>query len=249
MIGGTIRVCVNVAELVREAAGHIVSTLQEAIRLSGSASFVLSGGATPRSVYDLLGSEEFRDRIEWPKVHIFWGDERCVPPGHPESNFRMANESLIRRIAIPAANVHRIPAERPPQEAARMYQSEIRRVLQLREQERPRFSLVLLGLGEDGHTASLFPRTQALQERLRLVTEVYVESVNGSRVTLTLPAINNARQVVFLVTGKQKARILQAIAATDVPEYPANLIRPASGSLLWMVDADAASQLTLPAQS
>ncbi len=246
MIDGSIRVYVNVAELAREAAGFVVATLQEAIRASGSASLVLSGGATPRSVYDLLGSEEFRDRIGWSKVHVFWGDERCVPPGHPESNFRMASESLIHHIASPASNVHRIPAERAPQEAARLYQSEIRRVLQLREPELPRFSLVLLGLGEDGHTASLFPRTQVLEERLRLVAEVYVESLKASRVTLTLPAINSARAVVFLVTGKHKARILQSLAATDVPEFPANLIAPSSGSLVWMLDAEAASLLTAP---
>ncbi len=246
MIDGMVRVFVNVPELVREASEHIVVTIQESIRASGNASLVLSGGATPRSVYDMLGSAEFRDRIEWSKVHLFWGDERCVPPGHPESNFRMANESLVRNIKIPATNVHRIPAERPPQEAARVYQSEIRKVLLLRGQELPRFSLVLLGLGEDGHTASLYPRTQALQERLRLVTEVYVDAVHSSRVTMTLPAINNARQVLFLVTGKQKAAVLHAIATTDVPAYPANLIRPTSGTLLWMLDADAASQLTLP---
>ena len=165
MISGQLKIVSTLSDFVQEAARDIVTILQKGIRASGSVSFVLSGGATPRSVYEFLAVQEFSDQIEWAKVHIFWGDERCVPSHAPNSNYRMANDVLIRKIPIPAANVHRILAERPPQEAAQAYHTEIKRHFQLRDKELPRFTLVLLGLGTDGHTASLFSNTSALQER------------------------------------------------------------------------------------
>jgi len=246
MIAGQLKIFPSQTDLVREATIRIVSILQSGIRASGSVSLVLCGGGTPRSVYELLASDAFSGQIEWGKVHLLWGDERCVPPNAPDSNYRMVNETMIRKIPIPMANVHRIPSERLPQEAALAYQAEIRKLFQLREKELPRFTLVLLGLGEDGHTASLFPNTSALQERAKLVTEVFVESLKASRITLTLPVINNAQNIIFLITGKPKAGILSNVIDADVPQYPANMISPASGSLTWMVDRDAASQIQLP---
>ena len=246
MISGDLKIFRNVVDLTQEAASKVAAVLRAGIHATGSASLVLSGGNTPRAVYELLGSDEWRGRVDWPKVHLFWGDERAVPPTAPDSNYRMASESMIRKIPIPAANVHRIPAERPPQEAALLYQTEIRRVMQLRDRELPRFTIVLLGLGEDGHIASLFPGSAALQERVRLATENYVERLHASRITLTLPVINNALSILLLVSGKEKAGILRAVKETDVPEYPANMIQPTSGVTTWMVDADAASLIHRP---
>lgn len=240
---GELKILPSQPDLFWEAAAKISAVLRAGIHATGTASLVLSGGSTPRSVYELLASESWRGTVEWPKVHLFWGDERCVPSNAPDSNYRMASETLISKIAIPAANVHRVPTEHPPQEAARLYQSEIRKVLLLREREFPRFTLILLGLGVDGHVASLFPHSPALQEHVKLVTEDFVESLKTSRITLTLPVINNAHSVVVLVTGKGKAGILRSVSEADVPIYPANMVRLTSGSFTWLVDADAASQL------
>lgn len=246
MIAGQLKIFPTQFDLFLEATKSIVTTLRNGIRAMGSVSLVLSGGATPRGVYDLLATEGFSSQIEWAKVHIFWGDERCVPPHAPDSNYRMANDVLIRKISIPMTNVHRIPAERPPQEAAQMYQHEIKSLFQLREKELPRFTVVLLGLGTDGHTASLFPNTSALQERTKFVTEVFVESLKAPRITMTLPVINNAQNIIILVSGKGKAGILSAVIDVDVPQFPVNMIDPTSGSLSWMVDRDAASKIELP---
>ena len=243
MIFGELKIFPSVAELVWETAAKISAVLRAGIHATGSASLVLSGGSTPRSVYDMLASENWRGTVEWPKVHLLWGDERCVPSTAPESNYRMANETLIRKIAIPSGNVHRVQTEHPPQEAAQLYQKEIRKALQLREGELPRFTLVLLGLGPDGHVASLFPNSPALQEHARLVTENFVESLKASRITMTLPVINNALTVLVLVTGKGKAGILKAVSDADVPVYPANMVHPTSGTATWLVDVEAASQL------
>jgi len=240
---GRLEICPTMAHLVQACSEKIIALLHEAIRQRGTASFVLSGGSTPRALYEWLGADDVRDEVEWAKVHLFWGDERCVAPTMPQSNFRMANEALISKINIPAANVHRIPAERPPQEAAQFYQAELKRVFSLREGQLPVFTVMLLGLGEEGHTASLFPNTAGLQEHARLVTEVYVESLQSSRVTMTLPVINAALDVIFLVAGKAKAGILREVLEGNVPRSPASLVNPSSGRLSWFVDRDAASQL------
>ena len=240
-----LRICTAPGELVRESAHRISAILHEAVRQHGTASLVLSGGATPRSIYEELSSESLRDTIAWAKVHLFWGDERCVPPSMPESNFRMASESLIKRISIPEQNVHRIHAELAPQAAAGLYQAEIKRHFSLRERQLPEFTLMLLGLGEDGHTASLFPGTTALQEHVRLVTEVYIESLRSSRITLTLPVINNAQNVMFIVSGRAKAAVLRDVLEGEIPSHPANLVNPTTGMLSWFVDREAASQLQL----
>ena len=163
-MNGQLTVFGSMAALQQAAAEKIVTELTAGVRAQGMASFALSGGTRPRGVYELLGSAEYAGRIDWKKVHFFWGDERCVGPTMPESNFRMVNESLFRHIPLPPQNVHRVPCELKPQDAARECEKDIRRFFGLKEGEFPRFTIVLLGMGEDGHTASLFPGTTVLGE-------------------------------------------------------------------------------------
>jgi 6-phosphogluconolactonase len=240
---GRLEVFGSVSELIRGVGEKVAVCIEEAIALHGVASVGLSGGSTPRSVYELLGSDEFRTRVDWTRVHLFWGDERCVPPFMPESNFRMVNEALIKRISIPEANVHRILGERPPREAALAYEQDIKALFDLQEGQWPAFSLVLLGLGEDGHTASLFPETPVIQEQVRLVAEVHVEELSADRITMTLPLINNAASVMCIVSGRSKAMVLRQVLEGDVVRYPAQMVNPVSGQLYWLVDQEAASQL------
>lgn len=226
--------------LAHRAAERITAVLDEAVRASGTATIALSGGATPRATYALLAAAPFAGGINWSAVQLFWCDERCVPPHSPESNYRMVRETLLEKIAMPAANIHRIEGELPPETAAARYEEEIRQAVP-HEGKIPRFDLVLLGLGEDGHTASLFPGTPALEEDEMLVTSVYVERLKTYRVSMTLPLINNARNILFLVSGKGKANILRDVLASG--GAPARLVQPVDGTLLWLVDSDAASFL------
>jgi len=241
----------DAAGLARAAAVHFVDLAAQAIEARGRFTVALSGGSTPRAAYSLLANAEFAPRVDWPHVHIFWGDERAdkqhpvdkqhpadkqhpfVPPDHPGSNYRMARETLLDKISIPAHNVHRIRSELPPDQASAAYQAELEAVLGVGG----RFDLILLGMGADGHTASLFPGTAALKERERLVVAVYVERLDAWRVTLTLPVINEARQVTFLVSGASKAAALARVRNGD--PLPAGLVRPTEGELTWIVDQDA----------
>ncbi|MGD2147138.1 MAG: 6-phosphogluconolactonase [Anaerolineae bacterium] len=197
----------------------------------------LSGGSTPEPIYERLASKRFGSRVDWPRVHVLWGDERSVPPEHPDSNYRMASEALLDHVPIPRENVHRIRGELEPQEAATLYRRELARVLG----EGGRIDLVVLGLGTDGHTASLFPGSTALEEHDLDVVAVYVERLGVWRVTLTLPAINAARQAVFLVAGAGKAEVLARVRSGEA--LPAGLVRPRDGKLTWLVDRDAAAGL------
>jgi 6-phosphogluconolactonase len=230
----------DATKLARAAAERFVALATEAIAARGQFAVALSGGSTPRATYALLASGEFAARVDWPRVHVFWGDERCVPPGHPDSNYRMAREALLDDIPIPAENVHRIRGELPPDQAALAYQAELEAVLGANG----RFDLMLLGMGADGHTASLFPGTTALDERERAVVAVYVERLHAWRVTLTLTTINAARQILFLAIGAAKAETLRAVLEGPAGRLPAQSIRPTAGQLTWMVDAAAASQIT-----
>lgn len=242
-MNGRLEIYTTVETLIRGSAESIASLLIESVRSGGSARIALSGGSTPRSVYALFGTEPLRSTIPWASVHIFWGDERCVPPDHPESNFRMVHETLLRHIIIPSSNIHRIKGEHNPGEAARKYAEDIGRTFQLNDEHLPQFDVILLGLGEDGHTASLFPETPALQEQHKWVTEVHVQKLNASRITLTLPVINNAHHVLFLVSGKTKALILAEVVQNSSYQHPAQFVHPVSGDLRWLVDQDAASRL------
>ncbi len=240
-----LKVFPSAAGLARGAANQIVTILRDARRAGAPTSLVLSGGSTPHAVYQLLATDEYRSRVEWQHLHLFWGDERCVPPTSPKSNYRMARETLLETVPVPAGNIHPIHGELPPSRAAIAYEDELRAVFGTELGALPRPDLILLGLGEDGHTASLFPGIAALEEERRLAVDVYVERLNSSRVTVTLPLLNNARAVLFLVSGPSKAAALAAVLRNPASGLPASRVVPRDGDLFWYVDRDAAAQLSL----
>lgn len=221
------------AEVARAAAQHFVEQSHRALAESNGFAVALSGGSTPKLLYELLASpqEPFREQISWRNTYFFFTDERHVPPDHPESNYRMAHEAMLAH--VPKTNVYRIPAEKPAAEAAKAYEDAL---IETFSENPPDFDLILLGLGEDGHTASLFPHSPALKETERLVVAPWVEKLNTYRITLTLPVLNNGKSVVFLVTGAQKANVLKEVLNTDFERYPAQAVRPIRGDLLWLVD-------------
>lgn len=227
--------------LAHAAAQEFHRLAEDAVQKQGRFSVALAGGNTPRSVYSLLSSEH-RD-LPWDRIHVFFGDERAVPPEHPDSNFRMAKESLLAAVPIPDTNIHRIRGELEPETAARDYEGQLRGFFHPGANEEPRFDLVLLGLGEDGHTASLFPGTAALHETAHLVTANWVERLKTFRITLTYPVLNHAADVIFLVAGEGKAQILADVLRPGEHKYPAQLVLPDQGRLLWLADQDAARLL------
>jgi len=229
--------------LADAAARFIVRTLAQTIGERGAANMVLSGGQTPRAVYQRLKQVGVELGLEWSRVHLFWGDERSVPPDHPESNYRMVRESLIEHITIPETNVHRIMSEYPPAEAAARYSAEIRKYFRLVMGTFPVFDMILLGTGQDGHTASIFPGSSAEIERNELVAATFVEKLQTHRITLTFPVLNNADELCILVAGASKAEVLRDVFAGESLRLPVQQIRPARGELHWFVDRDAASLL------
>jgi 6-phosphogluconolactonase len=231
----------DAAALARAAAESVIALAAEAITARGRFSIGLSGGSTPRALYTLLAAPEFAARVDWPNVHVFWGDERCVPPDHPDSNALMAREAWLNHVAIPASQIHRMRGESDPDQAAADYEQ----VLRAYFAQGPRFDLLLLGMGDDGHTASLFPSTAALHETSRWVAPNYVEKLNTWRITLTPPAINSAANVRFLIAGESKAAVLRDVlrGPYQPEQYPSQLVRPASGRLVWMVDTAASALL------
>jgi 6-phosphogluconolactonase len=216
--------------LAREAADRFVTLARSAIASHGRFAVALSGGSTSKPSYEQLVTQP----IEWQRVHVFWGDERCVPPDHPESNYGMARRALLSHIDIPAQNVHRLKGELDPAQAAQQYEDELRAILGTR----PRFDLVLLGMGADAHTASLFPGTSALREQQRWVVAQYVDKLQAMRLTLTPPIINEAANVVFLIAGSDKAAALRSVwhAPYDPDRFPAQIVAPATGRVIWLVD-------------
>jgi 6-phosphogluconolactonase len=229
--------------VARAAATRFAEIAAAAIDERGRFSVALSGGSTPRRIYELFAGGEFASRVEWPKVHVFFGDERCVPPDDAESNYRMALETLLSWVGIAPENVHRMIGEGDAVANARLYEDELRAYFG--GDALPRFDLVMLGLGEDGHTASLFPATLALDERAAWVVANRVEKLGAYRLTLTAPVINNAAHVMFVVAGAGKAEPLHEVieGERDPRRLPAQLIRPTKGSLEWYVDRAAASRL------
>jgi 6-phosphogluconolactonase len=229
--------------VARTAAERFVTLGKAAVIARGSFSVALAGGRTPEEMYRHLANEEFAAHVEWARTHIFWGDERCVPPDDPESNFRLAHTRLLSNVLIPAASIHRIRGELAPSSAAEAYAAELRAFFGT---PWPRFDLVLLGMGSDGHIASLFADSAALNETARPVVAVTAHYADrpACRVTLTAPAINAARHVMFQVTGEGKAATLQKVLEGARGSYPAQWIQPTDGTLTWIVDAAAASQLS-----
>lgn len=244
-----LRVLDSPAELAREAAVEVVELLGAALRERGRARLVLAGGSTPRALYRELAAEPLRSRLDWTRVECFFGDERCVPPDHADSNFRMANEILLAPLKIAPDRVFRMRGEDDPEQAARRYEESIQK--EFGTSAAPRFDLILLGLGDDGHTASLFPGTPALDERRRLVVPNRAPQGATQRITFTASLINQARAVVFLVSGRSKAPALKAVLedrAADPARFPAKLVRPEEGRLIWFLDRAAAADLTIEQQ-
>ncbi len=231
-------------EVARAAARRFVELAQRAGGERGRFAVALSGGSTPRRAYELLAGNDYRGRIDWPRVHIFFGDERMVPPDDSESNYRMANEALLSRVPIPPQNIHRINGLGDAVANARLYEDELRAFFN--DDRWPRFDLALLGMGDDGHTASLFPGTPALDEQADWVAANWVEKLKAYRVSLTAPAINNAAHVLFLVTGANKAEALGEVlkGEPDPRRLPSQLIRPLDGMLEWLIDKAAATRLS-----
>jgi 6-phosphogluconolactonase len=227
------------------AADFVVDRATEAIAKRGRFVIALSGGSTPRPIYARLSSADYRDRIDWSKVHVFFSDERCVPPDETRSNYRMACEALLDHVALPADHIHRIQGEIDPAQAALSYEQQLQQLF--RTSALPAFDLICLGLGDNGHTASLFPGTAALREKDRWVVPQYVEIMTAWRVTFTAPLINAARHIAVLVEGATKADILQRVLEGPYqPDVlPAQLIQPVNGELHWLVDAAAAAKVQL----
>jgi 6-phosphogluconolactonase len=235
------------AALARRAAHYFVEMSGEAVEAQGRARIAISGGATPKAVFELLAdpNQPWRTRMPWEMLDLYWVDERCVPPDDPASNYRMTREALLDHVPLRPEQIHRIEGELAPEAAASRYESELRSSFRLEDAECPRFDLVALGIGEDGHTASIFPHTAAIHEISRLVTANHVPQKDSWRITLAWPVINHARSVFFLVAGSDKASILnEVLTGTHDPErLPSQLIWPNSGILTLILDKAAAAQL------
>lgn len=230
--------------LSHEAAQYVVRLATEAIANHGRFTIALSGGSTPKALYSLLGNEPYRSQIDWALVEIFWSDERCVPPDSSDSNYQLAQEVLLSNVPIAANQVHRMPADKPDRDAASQeYIQEMQRVFGT--DGIPSFDLLQLGMGPEGHTASLFPHQASLHEQQRLVMPVNVPKPPPPRLTFTPPLLNAARHVLFLVTGSEKADALQAVleGSYQPEEYPAQIVRPPHGEVTWMLDTAAAGKL------
>ncbi|MDX2253681.1 MAG: 6-phosphogluconolactonase [Nitrospira sp.] len=243
-----IRIARDGPDWAHDAAALVHAVSEEAMASNGRLLLALSGGSTPKTLYQTLASPEWKDRFDWSRIFFLFGDERCVPPDHQQSNFAMAQAALFRPLAIHPDHVYRMKGELPdPPAAAQDYEETLRQLTQCGPSEMPRLDVILLGLGEDGHTASLFPRTAALQERTRAVTVGTAPTGVPSRLTLTLGVLNRAAVVLFLVSGSGKAPIVQAILeprSEAGQTFPASLVAPTDGRLIWMLDRSAAAHLT-----
>ncbi len=235
-----IQIVATAEELGLAAARQFVYRAREAIVEGNLFTVALSGGSTPKSMYSRLANDpSLNSQLSWHSVHFFWGDERHVPPDHPDSNYGMAYETMLSKLPVPPENVHRIKGEyQSAGRAAYEYDRGLRKFFGLKPGQAPRFDLVLLGMGADGHTASLFPGTKALREQKRLAVANWIQRFNAYRFTMTTPVLNHAAWVIFLVSGEEKAEMLSEVLYGEYqPErYPAQLIRPVNGRLLWLVD-------------
>lgn len=240
-----IRISADSHSMARKAAKTFLDICETTLLKKQKIAVALSGGKTPLELYGILSDSPYRDKIPWKKIHIFWGDERCVSPNDPESNFRQAWEYLLSKVDILPDQIHRIYGESSnPVQAARNYENEILNFFQATEDEPPAFDLILLGLGKDGHTASLFPSGKLFLERHHWVGAEWIEYLNSYRISMTLPIINAAENVMFLVSGKDKAETFRKIVTNEQVshQFPAHFIEP-KGQLIWEVDKDCASLL------
>jgi 6-phosphogluconolactonase len=245
--GAEVQILESLPAVAADAADMFVRLAREAGARGEPFRVALSGGSTPRLLYGLLASDTYRDSVDWSNVRFFFGDERWVAHTHRESNYKMANDELLRKLEIDRDQVHPMPTERvSPDEAAEGYAETLRQEFGTGEGGVPEFSLVLLGMGDDGHTASLFPHTDVLREREKWVAAPYIEKLASHRLTLTPPVLQAAREVLFLVAGAGKAPALREVleGKENIEEYPSQLLRKARGRVTWMVDVPAAAQLS-----
>lgn len=240
------------ASLAAEAAERFTSTAEKAAATRGRVRIAISGGSTPKAAFHLLADETrpWRARMPWDKLDLYWVDERCVPPGDKDSNYRMTREALLDLVPLAPEQVHRMEGELEPEAAAARYESTLRNTFRLEGAESPRFDLLQLGMGPDGHTASLFPHTDAINEMGRLVTANFVPKLDMWRITLTWPVINQAAEVFFLIGGADKAEVLKEVVLgpRDPDRLPSQLIWPSSGILSLVLDRAAAAFLPAPNQ-
>ncbi|MGD9076061.1 MAG: 6-phosphogluconolactonase [Desulfobacteraceae bacterium] len=234
------------SELAETAANIFRSTAKDCVMQKNLFTVAISGGSTPRSMHKLLAEEPFRSDIPWNKTHIFWVDERCVPVDDPASNFGLAKEDFLERISIPLEQIHPMPGEFAPEEGAKKYQEEMERVFQIQEEDSPSLDLIFLGMGNDGHTASLFPGAKPSRAPDRWVIAVKGGNPNVFRLTLTYGVLNRAKRIYFLVSGKEKAPIVRTVLENKEARLPAQKIRSVQGELTWLLDREAASLLSEP---
>jgi 6-phosphogluconolactonase len=243
----TYRISPTPGEVASAAAQLFAAAAIKAVEKRGQASIAISGGTTPRAMFALLAdpTQPFVKQVPWSKLNLYWVDERCVPPNHPDSNYRMTNEALLSKVPLLPDHVHRMEGELDPVVAAARYESTIRNSFRLEGAETPTFDLILLGMGDDGHTASLFPHTEAINDLTDIVTANHVPQKDTWRITLTWPVINQGREVAFLIEGAAKAQVLHDVllGPYQPDTYPSQIIRPASGQLTFLLDAAAAAKL------
>ena len=254
LVGEQVEVFPDIKALALAAAQRFALLARDAVEDHGVFSVALSGGSTPKALYELLATDEtIRARIPWPKVHFFFVDQRHVPPDHKESNFRMANEAMFQRLGTERLRIHRILGElNTASEAAEQYQADLGEFFEPRgllTEGLPRFDLILLGMGPDGHTASLFPDSSALLETTRLVVANWVAKFKTDRITMTFPVLNSAAEVILFVAGTEKAQVLAEVfdPSSGEKKYPVQGVRPRNGIKRWMLDTSAAARLpTIP---
>ncbi|HZY62217.1 MAG TPA: 6-phosphogluconolactonase [Edaphobacter sp.] len=249
----TYRIAQTPAAVAQAAAQLFADAAGNAVKSRGRARIAISGGTTPKAMFALLAdpAQPFVKQVPWEKLDLFWVDERCVPPTSSDSNYRMTNEALLSKVPLPPENIHRMEGELDPEAAAARYESTIRNTFRLEGAETPTFDLILLGMGDDGHTASLFPHTEAINNLTSIVTANHVPQKDTWRITLTWPVINQGREVAFLIEGAAKAQVLHDVllGPYQPDTLPSQIIRPASGRLTLLLDTAAASKLPTPANS
>ena len=233
----------NPARLAEAGAELFTRVAQRSVKERGRFTVAVSGGSTPKPMHRLLAEDPFFSKIPWDKTFLFWVDERCVPVADKGSNYGAARIDFLAKIAVPEPQIYPMPVDIPPEEGAAEYQKTIQNILQLGEGQFPAFDLIFLGIGADGHTASLFPGQKALEEKKKLIVAVKGGNPNVNRLTMTYPTLNHARQIVILVSGKGKAAVLKTLFEDKQARLPAGRIKPAGGTLTWLIDRDAAAEL------
>lgn len=238
--GTRVEVWRDLAEVSERAAELLIGVARESTSEHDRFTLALAGGSTPKALYELLATDPKSTRIQWEQTHLFWTDERCVPPTDSQSNYRMAHETLLAHVNVPPEQIHRMHGEDEPRHAAEAYASDLEKCFGTGD---PRFSLILLGMGDDGHTASLFPTSPALADKTHTVAANYVEKLSTHRLTMTLRTLNAASTIIFLVSGESKAKALSSVFGSKDKEdsaLPARLVKPTKGELIWLVDEPAA---------